>query len=147
MDMKTHCSKKKCVCKHICFILLRVCKIYDYGYYHNLILSSNNFKILIDKLKILQPDSDIISQDLIKKLNSLTLNFTLQKSICDDCCICFEEINEDTSKDTIVECPTCHNVVHNKCIDKWLSKSYYKNCPYCRSDVWKSYGTKGVLKL
>ena len=37
-------------------------------------------------------------------------------------------------------CQTCGNVVHKKCIEKWLETNH--NCIFCRSDIWKDYGKK-----
>lgn len=142
MDMMSHCKRHKCVCKHICFLLLRVLKIFDSSYFFTLKLSSENIKNIEYKLKSFIPDEDIINNLLVENFNKMTIQFKLKKEIeqDDECSICYNGIKDIKDyKNNSVECPTCHNVFHNKCIEKWLQVSVNKNCVYCRSTEWKDY--------
>ena len=51
----------------------------------------------------------------------------------DECPICFDAFTGANN----LFCQTCGNVVHEKCIIKWLETR--KDCIYCRSTVWANY--------
>jgi hypothetical protein len=126
LDIKTHCRKNNCYCKHICFLLLRVLKIFDLSHWHSLRLTDDNIKLVIEKLKI------SIDLKLIKKLESLSFEF--KKELCkdDECSICYDTLNNN-----LIQCPDCSHGFHKKCMDKWLLIN--KNCVYCRSNIWTKY--------
>lgn len=159
-DMKSWAKKYNCVCKHCCFTLFKVLKLnlHHTNFFNNLALSdedlvqiNNNF----DKLTLTNIDDNIddniINQQLLKKFQTLNLTnnndnndknkkkdiFENNKEIDEDdqCVICFE----DFLKNDIVSCPTCHNIIHKKCMEKWIKMGKH-NCVYCRSEVWKKFG-------
>jgi hypothetical protein len=47
----------------------------------------------------------------------------------EECPICFDSLEIVSS----FQCPTCRNLVHQHCMEKWLSTGH-KNCVYCRGD-------------
>jgi hypothetical protein len=57
----------------------------------------------------------------------------------DECAICYDLLNINLE---LLGCPTCKQSFHKKCFNKWLENSNYKNCVYCRSNVWKEYSKK-----
>jgi hypothetical protein len=139
-DSETHAKRFKVMCKHICFIYLKICKSTDLTFFNTKKLSDNDISKLEARTKTLT------STDIAKKYydnylshitnKSLNLNFDEAKreNSCDDaeCPICFEELSLN-----IKFCPQCSNPVHEKCITKWLEQ--HDTCVYCRSDVWKKY--------
>jgi hypothetical protein len=62
-------------------------------------------------------------------------DFTCKKEICDGdvCGICINELNE---KETLLQCPTCNNIVHRECIRVWFEYVRQNTCIYCRSDAF-----------
>ena len=66
----------------------------------------------------------------------------------EECPICFDSLDVVSS----FQCPTCRNLVHQHCMEKWLSTGH-KNCVYCRGD-WsllkevakKEVGTKSSAR-
>jgi hypothetical protein len=143
-DSETHAKKFKVMCKHICFIYLKICKSTDLSFFNKKKLSAND----VAKLEI--RTQTLTSTDIAKKFydnylshitnESLDFNFDEAKkeNACEDidCPICFEELTLN-----IKFCPQCSNPVHEKCILKWLEK--HNTCVYCRSDIWKKYNNEG----
>jgi hypothetical protein len=140
-DSETHAKKFKVLCKHICFIYLKICKSTDFSFFQKKKFSDNDIAKLEIRTKILT------STDIAKKffdnyqshIANKFLNFDEAKreNACEDvsCPICFEELVSN-----IKFCPQCSNPIHEKCIAKWLEQ--HNTCVYCRSDVWKKYNNK-----
>ena len=148
-DGKVWAKAKKCVCKHICFILCKVVKIFmkedsnDFYYFETLKLNEDDFSKLCDYE--MSDNSCVVNEEYMKRYKLLMINidkgediFIQKKEVTDEdnCAICFDDFM--THKNKNVECPTCHNVIHIKCIQKWLNMGK-NNCVYCRSDIWKYF--------
>lgn len=140
-DSETHAKRLKVMCKHICFIYLKICKSTDLSFFNTKKLSNNDIVNLELRTKTLT------KTDIAKKYYDNYLSNIMQKSLnfdeakrentCDgvECPICFDELTTN-----IKFCPNCSNPVHEKCIIKWLEQ--HNTCVYCRSDVWKKYNNK-----
>lgn len=115
-------------CKHIFFILGRVLNISKSDICNRMydIRSINNY---INDHNILQ---QFIQDDLACKLNRLQLEpkkEVEQKTIEDNCPICFEEMNKS---DNIVYCKyVCGKSLHKECFEKWNTVKS-NQCVYCR---------------
>lgn len=48
----------------------------------------------------------------------------------DPCTICYSYLDERKCIPT-VQCGTCGNAFHGKCLQKWFEKCHYPTCPYC----------------
>jgi len=126
-------------CKHILFLLRKFFKIE--------ILPTQTEKQLMIETKI-------ILSKLITKIDDLLSTTETKQLLADDqirtkyqqiqtknirenkfCTICFEDL-EPIKKDIcpLVECPTCHNILHRSCIIRWFNQREH-TCPYCRS-IW-----------
>jgi hypothetical protein len=110
-----HYKTKKCVCKHICHIYLKI---------FHLIPTNVSFNLKIEKLQ---------SQLLINNYNSFINKssiLSLSRNTCDDeCPVCFEKLG-------ICEnyiCYQCRNSIHNDCINQ--VKLYNNICPLCRAKL------------
>ena len=136
-DSSSHAKKYGVLCKHICFIYLKICKSIDESFFDNQKLSTLDIKKL--KLRIGNitntNTAKIYYNNYLKQLNN-ELNFDKpsRKIHLDDldCLICFDELSED-----IKFCPDCSIPIHKKCINKWLESN--DTCVYCRSGIWKKY--------
>ena len=141
-DMKIHCGKQNCVCKHVCFMLVRVLKHYDLQYYIDRNFTNDEITIVKNKLIALNnmptDDDQITNTSLIEKYKNNLNNFSIKKDTPDeDCSICYDLL---MSTD-LLGCPCCKNSFHKKCIETWLARPFAKTCVYCRSDCWKNYGS------
>jgi len=156
-DMKNHARKNNVYCKHVCFIYRKICKFNRNEFYNSRWLTNEEEYELINKLTQLNNglnDPTIQNKALIDKFNNLNLNlnssnnkidnsFTiniLNKDFTDsDCPICFDNFNNSDN----LFCQTCGNIVHKKCIKKWLERQ--SDCIYCRSECWENYGKTNLI--
>lgn len=156
-DMESWAKHDHCICKHCCFVLFKVLKTFDpyqTNFFQTLIFNAEEYERLQTKFHHLmiqdQLSEDYIDSGALEKyqnlkshgllLTDLDSNPFQQKKTVDSedmCAVCFDEF-EGTQN---VECPVCHNLIHQACIQKWLQMGK-KNCVYCRSDVWKNFGKK-----
>jgi hypothetical protein len=148
-------------CKHICFILFKVLKIYKIS------LSNFQIKLINDDLqntsyfldKKFPPldwsifkkkffkiktflNSDIFNQDYYNKFNDFYHQFyyNIYKKIersDKNCVFCMSQLNKG------VKCPVCKNVFHTHCLVKLLNKN--KKCPECNNDYWNLYHKYMIL--
>lgn len=144
-DSTSWAKKFGVVCKHICFIYMKICKSEDMTFFETQKLTKVDIQKLKIRTKILI--SSDVAQTFYKSYLSLTAKqgedqFAKAKredAMEEACCpICFDNL-----VDNIKFCPQCSNPVHEKCIEKWLEKN--KTCVYCRSDVWKNYNHDGAI--
>jgi len=168
-DARSHAKRAGVVCKHACFVLWKVLKIQDQllnaqyfqnGYLFTDTLLENISKRFQELLQIQSlEDEDFVNPEYLEKFQKIKDNikdnkkhkkdeppvskYQLKKEIDDDleCMICFDNIKSSSSatNESIVECPLCHNLIHQECMKKWI-KSGKKTCIYCRSPVWKDFG-------
>lgn len=152
MDMKLHCRKIGCVCKHICFVYIKVLKLAGFEFF------CENGNVLPEaKVK----EAETICGALNGNIDAMLLNMSLKdkydmiksgkytmedsfqpnKAIGedDDCPICYNPLSDGI----LNGCPVCKNVVHKKCIKKWLDK--HDTCVYCRSDIWRMFNIDGLV--
>jgi len=147
--------KHKTLCKHLCFILFKLLKLYR--------ISLNTSKInLIGRDSLLETKFfneyifpnidwliyknkvDNISKYLKDKLFNIKYYkdfkyfyqqyiFLIYKNMEhseNDCPICLKQTNKGIS------CPICKKVFHVRCLNEWFNKIVVKKCPICRSDYW-----------
>lgn len=149
-DSKSHAKRHNALCKHICFVIFKVLKDSvnkdntDLFKTHSVNVEERD-KIIGKILKInICEDNDFTNKHLINKYEKIKdINpedlFKVTKDITldEDCPICYDELKELTS---CAQCPSCRNVLHVKCIKKWLNSGKI-SCPYCRSAAWENYGS------
>jgi len=149
-DMKTHCVKYKCVCKHICFVLVKILKFKDHYFYDQCKLKYSDNELLKNKIKNLSTiiDSELTNKELLKKYEIATTKVKLPEVKClesedKDCMICFD--NMDSSKSKLDICQVCSNMTHSDCMKKWLSTSSDQNCIFCRSKWYSGDSKNGTF--
>lgn len=156
-DMKNRAVSSRCVCKHCCFVLFKVCRdtiTTDSDFFTNLVFNDEDFGKLTDKLeekyqifnqhRFLEELDESVDLSLIEIFHTLSITeeegnpfeTKLNKiQIEDPCAICCETIQDEPDN---VECPECHKVFHKQCQDMWLATGN-RSCAVCRSDSWTSY--------
>ena len=148
LDSKKFCLKNNLYCKHICFILLFIGKFTTENVFTFNVLSSETKIQLIKNIKHEYYPKDIVSCPyLIDKYNDKIKNNIIFKNIENNninstCGVCQNEIKDNKY---VLVCPKCNNLVHKKCILKWLK--YNNNCVYCRDTIWKNYSNQGYLNI
>ncbi len=156
-DMLVHCRTAHNVCKHSCFVLCKVLRLFneESEFFKRLYFNDDEVSIINDAVnKISLTNSDYVNDEFIEMFNDMKTAdssendgkevkkvnkediYKQKKDTTEEdmCAICFDGFPD---KDN-VECPCCHNVLHKQCIEKWLSMGK-ENCVYCRSSIWKSY--------
>jgi hypothetical protein len=146
-----NCNEKKfnseinIFCKHICFLICCLCKIYNELIFINKKISNFELELIKNKIKTIDVNSDteVTSKFLFQKFKNINYNpnqslFTPNKEINleEECSICLKNFKNQK----IVSCPTCKNIVHEECINEWINKNC--TCIFCRSDIWKNFKIK-----
>jgi hypothetical protein len=149
--MKIHARKKNVYCKHICFVYKKVCKLDRAAFYNSKWLTADELQHIYTRMSQLSSgtcDNTIQNAELINKYNALTsgqkndnIEITaspfsvniMNRTLDDECPICFDSYVDSN----VLFCQTCGNVVHKKCIEKWLETR--NDCIYCRSTIWLNY--------
>ncbi len=144
-DMKNYSNKYNIICKHCCFVILKIAKLFNTECIQNKQLSEDNINVLINRLQSVST-LDCIDTQLSSIYNKLKLESTSDNLVStkfdikykeiieeDDCPICYDPlINTD-----VKSCPECHNFIHTNCIKKWLESK--QTCVLCRSPEWKHF--------
>jgi len=151
-DALMHCPRQGCVCKHVCYILLRVLRHPDLGP-----LRADDVETLRRRSALLrtatrdprlEPGEEPARRPVIgvKAPHAADTRFgdtaRVQMDAGDLCPICHDDIVEqDKLHDTnpLVVCPVCKVLVHKRCQKRWLAFDKRKSCCNCRSDVWKAW--------
>jgi len=162
------CEGLKCVCKHCCFILLKVLKVYIIcdngyllnrrrmdsfsafpktlkfnGYEKNFII--NSYANLLTNLDEDNYDRVLVERYLLLKnnrCNSLFDNGLHELDKRDNCPIC---LNEFEDRKGLINCPTCKKYIHKDCINRWVKIK--RSCPMCRSKSFLNYGNSEYINL
>jgi len=163
-DSKSHAARHNCICKHCCFVMLKIGKIYTPVVYttKNCTVSEQE-QIISRLLKVTssiresegEEDTSLVNMSLKMKYLSLKDGKKEEKKeevvpLEEKKKTKFDKSEKELTEDDecpicfdvllntdIKSCPTCHNHIHTQCIKKWLTTK--TNCILCRSDVWKSF--------
>jgi hypothetical protein len=87
-------------------------------------------------IKLLNYNQGKLEWSIIIEKNNI---FKVKELINSDniCSICYNNLSYYNNN--FVSCPCCKNIFHKSCKEKWLKISLYKNCVYCRSNIWSIY--------
>jgi hypothetical protein len=126
------------VCKHICFLVCRVGRIYDANFFRYKHLTREQHAEFMGRIE----SSTVISAMCQGSPSTTPLSNSLQdrfrlggRTIVeeDTCPICCDAMTANE----ILCCPECANNMHRECMHVWLERQ--RTCVYCRSDVWRFY--------
>ena len=142
-DAKSYAKQNGVVCKHCCFILLKVLKLINSDDFFNILLFDDKQLEFINnefnKLEFIE--NEYIKIDYVNKFNQLSEDkIIIKKDMESFCLICYDELDDIENKKFNNQCKYCLKIFHNKCINKWLSLGN-NNCPHCRN-IMKSNNYK-----
>jgi uncharacterized Zn finger protein len=130
------CNKYNLYCKHICFVICMIGKIYCTDIFMNKKLKEEDKYVIISKLFNIfddpDPDPDIVFHMLLEKYNILKLKMTPTEARNkeEECSICYNKLDTD-----LYTCHICSNAIHNTCLDIWIKTNNI--CIFCRNTVEK----------
>lgn len=136
-DLTCNCpdaKKRQYLCKHICFVICKICKIQDEVIFQTCEISDEQLIVIQNKLANIWFNKDIVDDvlcDLYGKLSTKTSSKDDDDTELgyDDCAFCFNEI----TKDDQFKCTTCKKYVHQSCLQRWLERN--SSCIFCRSKI------------
>ena len=127
------CQKSGILCKHICFVICIIGKIYTEDLFHTNKLSVEEMNQLYKRLNDnCDNDPNIINNMFIKKFMEINICNTTTRNIDEDCVVCYSPL-KDTNVIELYKCKECLNAIHKKCYDMWIL--YHKNCVFCRTTI------------
>lgn len=133
-DFKYRSEKCDIVCKHIVFILCKVCGIFTNEYFTSKILTGHQTDYVF---RLLRSDAVWRNRNVsVKYLNEEFHSDNIDNTDNTDCMICLN--NLVGGQTPYVKCQTCNVIVHKECMELWLNVSEYYNCPKCRAE-WEDY--------
>jgi hypothetical protein len=136
-DARSYAKHSGVICKHSCFILVKVLKMIRQADYFNIyLLDEEQLEHINHTFHLLEfRDNDFIKMDYIDKYKNLTdltdLTITINAETESICPICYDELTEIENKKLNNQCICCSKIFHNNCLNKWLSLGN-TTCPYCR---------------
>lgn len=153
-DHKFNSGKKNMVCKHICFLVCRVGRIFDPAFFQSKQLTEEQFvgfkervsqAVIFSAVGSAAAVAAVVSAEPTapplsppRSSNSKFRNITRTLTDEDMCPICYDCACTNTSDISgLVSCPDCANVMHKECMEVWLERNH--TCVYCRSHVWRQY--------
>lgn len=139
-DFKFNSKKKNTVCKHICFVICKIGKIYDTSFFITKKLNNEHLNILINKLSDVNIYND---KSIAKKVQTFNynsfFNFTDYKENECSCIVCYTEVLQDEiDNNKCISCPKCNQIFHKECMDVWLEE--HTKCAYCNTEnIWNHF--------
>jgi len=135
-DHKFNSAKKNIVCKHICFIVCKVLKILETGFFDTKSLTPAQLTELLNKFNM---DSDMWKdKKIVRTSNKVTIqdfkNFI--RPVSDTCSFCYDEMT-DADIPISCACPLCKHCFHEECMGVWLESQ--SKCSFCSNNYWQYY--------
>jgi hypothetical protein len=168
MDAVVNCRRLNCVCKHACFLAIRILRVsnVDVFFQRRGVLGMDGLREAerranSDRL-VENNDEDgrqtrrVTNAELDALCSSFSSSVNVKKyandfSVVarppgegDECPVCYCEL---LGGPELVGCPDCGNGLHKACAERWLHHAPRRSCVYCRSDCWVSFGVVKKLTL
>jgi len=145
-DARTNCSTSSCVCKHVCFVLLRVLRLEDLAFFvrRDRVLSPEELRLFAEAAEgrcvaATETDEDVHRPIVVATTNedvAEALFFRKRKELdAAECPVCYAELTEPSC----CWCPACSNAMHTSCAGRWLRSAPLPTCVLCRSPVWQHF--------
>jgi hypothetical protein len=147
----SYCDSHNIFCKHICFVICSIGKIQNEDVFTTRILNIYDSYQLHLRLESCREEPNIVNIMLINRFKASKNDINIDNKFIEDtsidkeseCPICFDQLKKDDN--VVLKCPDCLNCIHSECVTKWLS--YNKNCPLCRSTVWRGLNKNIYLNI
>lgn len=130
---------RRFVCKHICFVLLKVLKYRFEQFAANGCTMVEGDEQYFKNIENYEFDGHIVNTYNVLKQGPFifdTPKKTIEEYAKDDCPICLLPLDDPT---VLKACPSCKNGIHESCVDMWITTSGSDSCVLCRSNVWRHY--------
>ena len=145
-DSKKWAKYHDVICKHSCFIILKVLKLTNYKSFFDINKFSDeqrNEVILKYNNVNLNYNNDYIDLTLLDKFKQLNQNnkkeIIIKENMDIFCCLCYDNFENITNIEKHTQCKQCLIVIHKNCLQKWKSMGK-STCPYCRIEIRNSVG-------
>tara|TARA_B110000285_G_C14816015_1_gene464207 strand:+ start:120 stop:728 length:609 start_codon:yes stop_codon:yes gene_type:complete len=140
-DTKSYAKQAGVICKHACFILLKVLKLINSDDFFNILLFNESQMNYINNEfnKLIFIENEFIKLEYIDKFNKLTDDKIIVNSESEILCpICYDDLEDIENKLFNNQCKCCLKIFHNICLNKWINMGN-NNCPYCRSIIKSNF--------
>jgi hypothetical protein len=155
-DFEGHAKRYRCLCKHLCFLIVRVAKIHaDHRTFVERRLRGESLAAVASKLRILalgfaSVDPELVDRDLSsryaaavareKRTGDEFASVVVDEDTAEfeDCPICYDSLARGERR----RCPDCKKDIHGICIERWLERR--RTCPLCRSQAWSRFGSTAL---
>ena len=132
----SHNKSEILFCKHICFIICIVGKIYDDNIFVSRKLNEEYKSYIIFRIFNIVKDVNFLCDFLNEKYSNLKFKMiddgefsTNSRNIEDECSVCYNHMKESD----VYTCSKCLNSVHKECFKRWLKDNNI--CIFCRSYI------------
>jgi hypothetical protein len=156
-DAKKWCKLDNIICKHCCFILLKVLNFKEelYDNYFNILIFTNEqityLKTQFDKINL--NNNIYVNEIYLEKYNKLINNIQTNETPCITlkenqdtfCIICYDTFENILDITNNTQCKVCNIITHKVCLNKWINMGN-NSCPYCRSII-KTHANNNYINL
>jgi len=143
------------VCKHVCFVLLRVLRLEDLEFFtrsESLRLTAEEMRFFAEAAegRITRSVDDVHStsrsvDDDDEDHDAAAEFFVRRKDVddTDECPVCYRslcgEAADGAAGADVCWCPACSNAIHASCAERWLRNAPLRTCVFCRSTAWRNF--------
>lgn len=153
MDARVRCRQCGCICKHACFVLVRVMRLPSVAVYTRLRLSEADLRTCAEVVAGRTALHDAVFRPMVTpggppasgghhRPGAVFTAFRPPRDE-DECPICYTPLlHPDAEANPLRGCPDCSQAVHRDCMRRWVvySPSRADNtCVMCRSPVWSAW--------
>jgi hypothetical protein len=151
MDSRLNCVKKGCVCKHACFVLVRVLRAYDLVFFEELrmppaavqsvLATFRAGELQISEEEMRAPALAVVAHERRQFRECRLRDFSVvakPPEAGDECPVCYDLLLTPNGP-PLLGCPDCGRGLHAVCARRWIAVAPKKTCVYCRSSVWAEF--------
>lgn len=147
-DFRGHCQHYRCLCKHLCFLIVKVGKSHPSQHmFTERRIRGETLVAVTERLRLLATgyaavDPEVVDQGLLSRYAALAGEFSPVHSgdagmaESDDCPVCYDALSDGEQQ----RCPDCRKHFHRSCMMRWLERR--DTCPLCRSQAWSRFGSQ-----
>lgn len=142
MDARVGCWRCGCMCKHACFVLIRVVRLASTAVYTRLRLSEADLHTCSEVVAGRTALQDAVFRPMTPGHSGAVFSAFRAPTEEDDCPICYTPLLPDTESNPLRGCPDCGQAVHLGCMTRWVLYSPSRDdnsCVMCRSSVWSAW--------